>query len=468
VRHASPGPWRASRRLGPRADTGSVLTFLLQALDTVATGTLHLFPVVFLAVTGLWLIRFVLSRRYAPWTAPHLVSTAVIIPVVDEPVDLFTEVLHRIIAQRPTELVVVINGPRNVVLEQVCDRLRVSWRWSATPGKRGAVAMGVRHTTSDILVLVDSDTLWTPNTLSELMKPFANPQVGGVTTRQHILAPYRTVWTRWAEWLEWLRNAYSMPAMSVLGTVGCLPGRTIALRRDTVERNMDKFLGEKFLGIFQEISDDRTLTNYALMDGYQTVYQDTSVVYTDAPTELPKLVKQQFRWARGSQYNTLRMMPWMMRNARWLAVLYAGDILVPFLIVGVVLAWITRAALDALTTNPYTPLLEALGTAWWVIPALVGVAIAMSVLFAAIRYARPLEERPGQVLWLPVYMLINIFLLIPIRLWGFLRMAQVGGWGTRAGAFAAGSAHPGFVLVPYLIAVIVLGAIISGGLALHA
>src|SRR5215217_2691918 len=107
-----------------------------------------------------------------------------------------------------------------------------------------------------------------------------------------------------------------MPAQSVLGQVGCLPGRTIAFRRDILVRSMPAFLRERFLGVFLEISDDRTLTNATLKLGYRTVYQSTSLVYTDAPTRIGKLVKQQYRWARGSQYNTLRMLPWMLRHAR--------------------------------------------------------------------------------------------------------------------------------------------------------
>ena len=43
--------------------------------------------------------------------------------------------------------------------------------------------------TGEIAVLVDSDTLWTAGTLRELVKPFRDPTVGGVTTRQRILDP---------------------------------------------------------------------------------------------------------------------------------------------------------------------------------------------------------------------------------------------------------------------------------------
>ena len=92
------------------------------------------------------------------------------------------------------------------------------------PGKRNAIDVGLAECTGDIVVLVDSDTIWTTDTLRELVKPFADAAIGGVTTNQRIIDPDRNVLTRWADWLENIRVEYSMPAMSVLGQVGCLPG----------------------------------------------------------------------------------------------------------------------------------------------------------------------------------------------------------------------------------------------------
>ncbi len=120
--------------------------------------------------------------------------------------------------------------------------------------------------------------------------------------------------------------------MSVLGQVGCLPGRTIAFRKFILDDAMPAFLNARFLGVFLEVSDDRTLTNLCLQQGFRTVYQSTSCVYTDAPVGMQKLAKQQLRWARGSQYNTLRMLPWMMRNTPMLALFYVTDIVLPFLL----------------------------------------------------------------------------------------------------------------------------------------
>src|SRR5512144_1129533 len=110
----------------------------------------------------------------------------------------------------------------------------VMWTWTPIPSKRNAVKVGTELASGEILVLVDSDTVWTRDTLCELVKPFADPGIGGVTTRQRVLDPQRHFFTRWADWLENSRVKYSMPAQSVLGHVGCLPGRTIAFRRQIV------------------------------------------------------------------------------------------------------------------------------------------------------------------------------------------------------------------------------------------
>ncbi|HKO33784.1 MAG TPA: glycosyltransferase family 2 protein [Candidatus Limnocylindria bacterium] len=436
-----------------------MLAFLLQTNAWITDGQVRLFALFMLMVWLLWVIRVVLARHYWPTQYSWHGTASVIVPVVDEPADLFRQVLGRIVEQRPTEVIVVINGPRNPVLEKVCADLGVQWQWTETAGKRNAVRLGVALSSGEISVLVDSDTLWTPGTLRELVKPFVDPAVGGVTTRQRILEPARNVLTRWADWLENVRNEYSMPAMSVLGTVGCLPGRTIAFRREVLIGCMERFLTERFLGVFLEVSDDRALTNYTLKAGYKTVYQSTSLVYTDAPTSLRKMLKQQFRWARGSQYNTLRMLPWMLREAPVLALFYTADIVVPFVLVGSYLAW-GVALVHGRKTGLYDnlPLPDQPAEA---LLALVVLSLSMTVLSFAIRFGRHFSHRPRDLVYLPVFMLINVFALMPIRVLGFVRMGHNAGWGTRSNAYRGGSGRNPRTLIPYLLGMAMLaGAVL--------
>ena len=146
----------------------------------------------------------------------------------------------KIARQNPSEIIVVINGPKNEGLENLCVDFNRNLPIGFTPvqhyytpvaGKRNGIRVAMEHINpnSDITVLVDSDTVWTEDTLSELLKPFACDQkIGGVTTRQKILDPDRKLVTMFANLLEEIRAEGTMKAMSVTGKVGCLPGRTIA------------------------------------------------------------------------------------------------------------------------------------------------------------------------------------------------------------------------------------------------
>jgi hyaluronan synthase len=384
----------------------------------------------------IWLLKVVISRLYRPWTEPYRTTTSVVIPVVDEPLDLFRSVLEEIAAQAPTQIIVVINGARNRALEEVCTEFAgtLEWTWTPIAGKRNAVKVGVERSIGDVVLLVDSDTIWTQGTHDELIKPFIDPRVGGVTTRQRILDPRRNFLTRWADWLENSRALYSMPTQSVLGTVGCLPGRTIAFRRSVLEDVMHDFMTQKFLGVFLEVSDDRTLTNLTLKRGFRTVYQSTSLVYTDAPLRLKKMVKQQYRWARGSQYNTLRMLPWMLVHAPLLAFFFLCDVALPFLWACSAIAWAVRAITHTQDADLYAGLLHVQHHALVLILTL---TVLTSALAMCLRQGRHISEVPVDFFWMPAYILFSTIILMPIRLYGFIRCGHVGGWGTRANAFTA-------------------------------
>jgi hyaluronan synthase len=408
---------------------------------------LYLFSLASILVWVSWLVKVILSRRYEPWTEDFFGGTSVIIPVVDEPEELFRDVLRRITEQRPSEIVVVINGKRNQVLEDICGEFPgVNCHWTPIAGKRNAIKVGVENTTHPICVLVDSDTIWTQDTLHELVKPFNDVRVGGVTTKQRILDPERSWITRWADWLENTRGLYSMPAQSVLGQIGCLPGRTIAFRREILERCMTQFMGEKFLGVFLEVSDDRTLTNYALKQGYRTVFQSTSLIYTDAPLKVRKLFKQQLRWARGSTYNTARMLPWYLGHTPVLAFFFLLDIAIPFILLGATAGWVVRSFTHE-GTNFYKPLLDAYPG--WMGYVVVAALIVISSTFSMwVRQSRHLAEKPGDMVRMPVFIIASTFFLMPIRILGFLRMAHAASWGTRAGAYSSKDGPTEFTPVP--------------------
>ncbi|MBQ9009094.1 MAG: glycosyltransferase [Clostridia bacterium] len=418
-------------------------TYLLMLVDFVKHHTMHWYMIFITIILLRWLVIRLFARFYRPYVCENRnLFTSVIIPVVDEPVDLFSKVLDRIAQQKPNEIIVVINGPENPELYGACVNLRKKWKESgiyqglelkilqtSLGGKRNAIMLGVRNSDrqSDVMVLVDSDTIWTEGTLKNLLMPFsADDRIGGVTTRQKIYKPGRCLVTMIAAILEEIRAEGSMKAMSVTGKVGCLPGRTIAFRTEIMRRAMHEFMTESFMGIHKEVSDDRSLTNITLKMGYRTVMQDTSVIYTDAPVKWKKFVRQQLRWAEGSQYNNLRMSPWMFGHAPLMTFIYWTDMLMPFLLVStytnMFLCMAARILGLSMRSIIYTEPV-------WLIAVLILIGAAIGVGGRNLRAM--LQLPPYYILCLPVVTLVLSLVMSPIRIVGLMKCADGLGWGTR-------------------------------------
>lgn len=416
-----------------------MLAFSLQALDLYSNGLIFIFLVAMGLVILGWVTKVVPSWFYTPYTESFRGTAAVVIPVADESIDIFHEVVNCVLLNKPSQLVIVHNGPANRQLESLTLALAqttsttVSYHQLDAASKRQAIIAGVSQLTEDVVVLVDSDTFWGPETLNELLRPFADERVGGVTGKQRIQRTTGSIWERWADWFELVRSEYQLPAMSVFGQVGCLPGRTIAFRRKVLVEHADEFLSDKFLGIHHEVSDDRSLTNYALKMGLRTVYQSTSAVTTLAPSSFRLFARQQLRWAKGSQYNTIRMFPWMLRHSRFLLWLYTLDLVIPVLLFSNVIVWISSPFTRASWTETVLgeAVLVALANGLFGMGVLISAAIVASWAFMAIRTSRVISIGFSNLIFLPIFMLLNFFVLVPIRVLGLATCGWLTSWGTR-------------------------------------
>lgn len=417
-----------------------MLTLFYQFQDFLQSGAVFLFFAAMTLVVLSWLSKVLLRPFYRNATEPHEPTVGVVIPVAGEAPEVFEACLRSVLAAAPDSVVVVQNGVLDERLRLLTadlaakTNLRVFYEFLPEPNKREAVALGLTLLSQEIVVLVDSDTFWDRQTLGELVKPFRDPRVGGVTGTQRIRLRSGTLIEKWCQWFELLRSQYQLPAMSAMGTVGCLPGRTIAFRSEILTAVMPAFLSEKFLGVHIEVSDDRSLTNLTLKQGSKTVFQSSSRVETLAPQDIKTFVRQQYRWARGSQYNTLRMIPWMLVHARYLLFLYLVDLLVPIVLLAnavawAIIPWVPSRWLDGAFADAIN---AALVNGVLGISVLLASALVASWAFLAMRTSRVLAESPRMFLLLPTFMVLNFLLLVPIRVWGLATCAWNGSWGTRS------------------------------------
>ena len=398
-------------------------TFIL-TLFQWANGQPRVYTIFVLWVIAIFASKAIPALRYRPFNGLFVGSYSVVIPVVDEPLSHFERVLASVVNAdvKAAEILVVLNGPFNDAIAKLCACFpAVSLEWRPIAGKRGALVTGWARTTGDVVVFVDSDTIWTETTASELLRPFGVPSVGGVTTHQRLLTPFRNWITRYCDWLESARFDWGVKGQSVLGTIGVLPGRTIAFRRSVLEQSRAKFLHDPFLGFHMDKSDDRDLTMRTLALGFETVYQSTAVVFTLSPVTVAGLIKQQMRWAIGSLYNTIKWFPMMVRKAPLACWHFTADAITPFFYLVVVLNAVLRYQLGLYDTA--------------VLRAPLGLHLLLSIvsvyLGVALRQLPHLRRRPADWALVPVFFAFSLCILTPIRIAALINAARNTGWGTR-------------------------------------
>lgn len=397
-------------------------TFYAYLSDFLENSTFHLFIFFFAYVWLVWILKASLAFRYRPFRdragKTRRLRTTVLVPVFDESPFIFRRVLRGIRINSPAELIVVVDGGDDRIASIASEYADRVIRMPKL-GKRAAIAEGLRHSdrSTDLVAIVDSDTIWTPTALRELAEPFADLAVGGVTPRQAIFKRGQNNVRRLADWMEDLRYNLTVPAQSTVGQVGCLAGRTIVYRRSAVEPAVERLVEQRVLGVAMHVGDDRVLTNELLRRGWKTVYQRSALVYTDAPNTWRGFWKQQLRWGRSSQRETILSLKWLWRRP-FALLCFLSDIIIPFLLYAVLVGAVVRIALGR--PSPIElPVIMQLGLAY------VGMMVSIGI-----RQIGHFRRHPGDLPTLPIFVLQLTFFMAPIRIIAFATMFHQA-WHTR-------------------------------------
>ena len=276
----------------------------IQLIDVLVLGTVAPFVLFFAATWVSHLYRLYRSSRYTGIThTPALKSVSVIVPVVDEPLILWRRVLSALKAElegMESEVFVVCNGGNGVANGNLAEEFGFTVIFEKKAGKRNAIAVAARRATKELCVILDSDTIVEKNSLHQISRDFAYPWIGGVTPHHRIFDRNANFWRRISDWMEDARFNNSLRGLSENGTVNCLPGRLFAIRTELLKKYLPRFIDQRVLGVRVETGDDRVLTQWLLEDGFQTHYDASATVSTNAPDTLKQFAKQRLRWARSS------------------------------------------------------------------------------------------------------------------------------------------------------------------------
>ncbi|MBI2581695.1 glycosyltransferase [Candidatus Woesearchaeota archaeon] len=284
---------------------------------------------------AIWLMRRARSTFYRPYKEKFQATTSVIIPVYKEKKYTLKDTIDSIIRNNPNEIILIFDHTEKSLMKFVQENYKNNTKVKAhfidLPGKRPALAKGIKLAQHEIVVLVDSDTQWkTEHFLENLIAPFKDPRVGGTGSRQKV--KLKETWAqKIIDWNLDLKYSDYVPSDSLSGSVLCLSGRTAAYRRKIILPVLHKLTHEYFLWHRCLGGDDTRLTSLVLQQGYRTIYQDNAVAEAEFHPSLLVYLKQKIRWSRNSFRAYLKAIfsPWPWKQERWQYLIAAYHTIAP-------------------------------------------------------------------------------------------------------------------------------------------
>lgn len=268
---------------------GDTLNELFQWAIWIGLGRL-----VFLLVLGA--LNLIQDRRRNVPTPPEQPLVSVLIPAHNEALIIASSVERILQSSYPRlEIIVIDDGSTDQTSSEVAARFSANplVRLLTIPngGKAAALNRGLELATGSVVVALDADTLFEPETIGRLSRWFEDPKIGAVAGNAKVGNRINMV-TRWQA-LEYITaQNLERRALAAIGAVTVVPGAVGAWRRSV----LDKLVGFPT----DTLAEDQDLTIAVGRTGYHVLFDSEAVAWTEAPDTLAGLAKQRFRWAFGT------------------------------------------------------------------------------------------------------------------------------------------------------------------------
>ena len=241
-------------------------------------------------------------------------DATIVCPTVDPRLE-FIDALRSWLATNPHEIFVVTTDrwlEQVTTLVQEVNDSRVTVCAIEITGKRPGLVEGIRKTLTPVVVLLDDDVRWLPDTLHGLLRGLSEGRdVGGVT-------PIKNNKNRWMSAFESIgasrldRRSITNAAMAQFchGQVLVCTGRTSAYRTEILQdpEFIKYFTEDLWMGKYQLRSgDDVAITSWLQRKGWRTgfVSNDESAIISQ-PKRGNIHLGQVLRWARNRIRQVLR------------------------------------------------------------------------------------------------------------------------------------------------------------------
>ena len=291
---------------------------------------------------------FAIFYRAVPIDSNFTPSVTIIVPCFNEEEVIQRTVLGCINQDYPLDKLEVIvvddfsNDNSFEKIKQIVEELKIKeqrydienrlryMRQEKNAGKREAMAAGALLAKHELLVFVDSDSFLDPFAIRNLVQPFKDEEMGGVSGRTDVANTYTNTLTKMQSVRYYIAFRIMKAAESYFDAVTCLSGPISCYRKELVLKYLDAWRNQRFLGERATFGDDRSMTNFILRHN-RTGYQDTAKCQTIVPNTHRIFLKQQMRWKRSWLRESMVAAQFMWKKEPFMALSFYMGLLIPIL-----------------------------------------------------------------------------------------------------------------------------------------
>ncbi len=257
-------------------------------------------------------------------------------------------------------------------------------------GKSAASNNGIAQSRGEVVVTLDGDTLFEPQTIKMFARHFLAPRHGKIVgaVAGHVkVGNRRNLLTAWQS-LEYLSGiCVTRMAEGLMGAISIVPGACAAWRREA--------LLEAGGYSHDTLAEDADLTLSLQRLGYSIVQENAAVAWTEAPMTVRGLFKQRLRWTYGN-IQTLYKHRSMLFNPKFGAL---GLLTMPYALISVVVPLVFMPLTVVVAVN-------SLAHGEWQAVALFSAFVAATHMLISIVAVIMVRENPMHLLMVPIYRLI--------------------------------------------------------------
>jgi len=193
------------------------------------------------------------------------------------------------------EIIVIDDGSKDdtsaIVSRAFGNDPRVRLLTLPNGGKARALNHGLRLAKGEIIIALDADTQFEPQTIARLARWFSDPEIGAVAGNAKVGNRHNLV-TRWQA-IEYVTSQnLERRALARFDAIMVVPGAVGAWRRAA----LDSVGGYPV----DTLAEDQDLTIAIQRKGWRIGYDVDAVAWTEAPESFTALARQRFRWAFGT------------------------------------------------------------------------------------------------------------------------------------------------------------------------